>query len=142
MANFADRVQETTTTAGTGIVTLAGAVAAYQSFASAFPSGTQVAYRLLDANNNWEVGYGTFTTGSLSRDTVIASSNAGALITLSGGSTSVVCTGPARSFDWPTQATTIAAADVLTVPAGRQLVMHSDLNVVGSIIANGDIAIL
>src|SRR6266581_197366 len=118
MANFADRVQETTTTSGTGTLTLAGAVAAYQSFATAFVSGTQVAYRLLDGNA-WEVGYGTFTTGSLTRDFVLGSSSAGALISLSGGSTSVVCTGPADSFDWPTHATTIAAADTLTVRAGR-----------------------
>jgi hypothetical protein len=141
MANFADRVSETTTTAGTGTVTLGGAVAAFQSFAAAFVSGTQVAYRLLDGVN-WETGYGTFTTGFLTRDTVTASSNANALISLSGGSTSVVCTGLARAFDWPTNATLIAAADVLTVPANRQLFMASDLTVVGSILALGDIAIL
>lgn len=141
MANFADRVQETTTTAGTGTITLAGAVAAYQSFASAFPSGTQVAYRLLDGSS-WEVGYGTFTTGFLSRDTVVASSNANALLPLSGGSVTVVCTGLAAGFDWPTHATVIATADVLTIPANRQLVMASDLLVVGSILALGDIAIL
>ena len=141
MANFADRVQETTTTAGTGTVTLAGAVAAYQSFASAFVSGEQVAYRLLDGSN-WEVGYGTFTTGFLSRDIVVASSSGGSPITLSGGSTSVVCTGLAAGFDWPTHATTIAAADVLTVPAGRQLVMASNLLIAGSLVALGDVAIL
>ena len=141
MSNFADRVAETTTTAGTGAVTLAGAVVGFQSFATAFQSGTGVAYRLLDGNA-WEVGYGTFTTGSLSRDTVTASSNAGALLTLSGGSTSVVCTGLAQAFDWPTVATIVAAADAVVVPAGRQLLVHSDLNVVGSITALGDVAII
>lgn len=141
MGNFADRVQETTTTAGAGALTLGGAVAAYQSFAAAFPSGTQVAYRLLDGAA-WETGYGTFTTGSLTRDIITASSNAGAAIVLSGGSTSVVCTALSRAFDWPTNATIIAAADVLTIQANRQLVMASDLNVVGSILALGDIAIL
>jgi hypothetical protein len=141
MANFADRVQETTTTAGTGTLTLGGAVAAYQSFATAFPTLTQVAYRLLDGNN-WEVGYGTFTTGFLSRDYVVQSSNANALISLSGGSTSVVCTGLAQAFDWPTYATIVPAADILVIPAVRQLVMASDLTIQGSIIALGDIAIL
>lgn len=140
MANYADRVQESTTTAGTGTVTLGGATAGYQSFGSAFPTGTQVAYRLLDGTA-WEVGYGTFTTGQLTRDTVTSSST-GVAITLSGGATSVVCTGLAQAFDWPTVATTIAAADVLTIPAGRQLTMHSDLLVVGSILALGDMAIL
>jgi hypothetical protein len=141
VSNFADRVQETTTTAGTGSLTLAGAVSAFQSFAAAFPSGTQVAYRLLDGLA-WEVGYGTFTTGALSRDTVIASSNANALLSLSGGTTAVVCTGLAEAFDWPTHATIIAAADELVIPVNRQLVMASDLNVVGSILALGDMAIL
>jgi hypothetical protein len=141
MANFADRVQETTTTSGTGTLTLGGAVASYQSFASAFPTLTQVAYRLLDGNN-WEVGYGTFTTGFLSRDTVVQSSNSNALITLSGGSTSVVCTGLAQAFDWPTYATKVPSADILVIPANRQLCMASDLNLAGSVIALGDIAIL
>jgi hypothetical protein len=141
MANFADRVQETTTTAGTGTLALGGAVAAYQSFATAFPTLTQVAYRLLDGNN-WEVGYGTFTTGFLSRDYVVQSSNANALISLSGGSTSVVCTGLAQAFDWPTYAIQVPAADILVIPTNRQLCMASDLTLVGSIIALGDIAIL
>lgn len=141
MANFADRVQETTTTAGTGTVTLGGAVSAYQAFATAFASGTQIAYRLLDGAA-WETGYGTFTTGVLTRDTVTESSNANAAISLSGGLTSVVCTGLAQAFDWPTVATVVAAADVLTIPANRQLCMASDLTVAGSILALGDIAIL
>jgi hypothetical protein len=109
MANFADRVQETTTTAGTGTVTLAGAVAGFQSFAAAFVSGMQVAYRLLDGVA-WEVGYGTFTTGFLSRDTVLASSNSGSRITLSGGATSVVVTAPAAAITVAYQAGLLFAA--------------------------------
>lgn len=96
---YADRVRETTTTAGTISVVLAGAVASYQSFGSAFTSGQQVAYALVDANGGWEVGIGTFTTGSISRDVVTASSaGAGTHITLSGGTTQVFNTAPGILF--------------------------------------------
>jgi hypothetical protein len=97
LPKFADRVQETTTTSGTGTITLAGASAGFQSFATAFATNTQVAYRLLDGVA-WEVGYGTFTTGFLSRDVITASSAAGAVISLSGGSTQVVCTASAAAI--------------------------------------------
>jgi len=72
---FADRVQETTTTAGTGTVTLAGAVAGFQSF-SAIGNGNTTYYTIVNGNN-WETGVGTYTSAgtTLSRDTVFASSN-------------------------------------------------------------------
>ena len=44
---FADRVQETTTTSGTGTVTLAGAVSGYQSF-SAIGNGNTTYYTIVD----------------------------------------------------------------------------------------------
>lgn len=110
MANFADRVQETTTTAGSGTITLGGAVAGFNSFAQAFASGTpNVAYRLLDGVA-WEVGYGTFTTGFLSRDSVLASTNANAQLVLSGGSVSVVCTAPAATITAAHQAALVLMA--------------------------------
>lgn len=98
---YADRVRETTTTSGTGTVTLAGAVASYESFATAFSSGQdRIPYCLVDtANGGWEVGLGTFTTGFLSRDTILASSNSGSAIILSGGTTQVFNTAPAQFFN-------------------------------------------
>jgi len=141
--NYADRVQETTTTAGTGAITMAGAVAGYRTFASAFVTGTQISYCLVDGSA-WEVGYGTLTTGSpwtMSRDILIASSS-GALIDLSGGSTTVFCTAPAPQVDWPTVGETVAAADTLTIPAGRQLVMATNLNVLGALNSYGNLAVI
>jgi hypothetical protein len=93
---LADRVQETTTTAGTGTVTLAGAVAGYQSFAT-IGNGNTTYYTLVN-DSNWEVGVGTYTSSgtTLSRDTVLASSAGGTTkITLS-GTTSVFVTYPAE----------------------------------------------
>jgi hypothetical protein len=109
---YADRVYETTTTSGTGTVSLAGAVAGYQSFTTAFSTGQLVAYTLVDGSN-WEVGYGTFTTSgaTLSRTTVLAgSSGAGTHITLSGGSTKVFESEPADFVNTAVAAYTVAAS--------------------------------
>lgn len=91
---IADRVQETTVTAGTGTLTLAGAVTGYQSF-SVIGNGNTTYYALTNGAN-WEIGVGTYsTTGpTLARTTILSSSNAGSPITLSGTST-VFCTYPA-----------------------------------------------
>ena len=101
MPFLADRVQETTASTGTGAVTLAGAVAGYQTFATGFAyvGGSTIVGYLIVSGNNWEVGKGTFngTTG-LSRDFVRSSSAAGALITLSGTS-NVFCTASAELLD-------------------------------------------
>ena len=92
----ADRVQETTITTGTGTVTLAGASAGYQSFATIGNGNTT--YYTLTSGNNWEVGIGTYTSSgtTLARTTVLASSAGGTTkITLSGTS-NVFVTYPAE----------------------------------------------
>ena len=89
-----DRVKETTTTTGTGTVTLAGAVTGYQSF-SAIGNGNSTYYCIAgQSGSEWEVGIGTYTASgtTLSRDTVLASSNAGSLVTFSAGTKDVFCT--------------------------------------------------
>ena len=78
-----DRVKETTTTAGTGTITLAGAASGFQSFA-AIGNGNSTYYVIADpATGDWEVGIGTYTASgtTLSRTTVLSSSNAGSLVT-------------------------------------------------------------
>jgi hypothetical protein len=91
-----DRVKETTTTTGTGTVTLAGAAAGFQSFA-AVGDGNQTFYAIVDATSgDWEVGVGTYTASgtTLSRTTVVSSSNAGSLVNFSAGSKDVFVTYP------------------------------------------------
>ena len=92
---FADRVRETTTTTGTGTITLAGAVTGYQSF-SAIGNGNTT-YYTINAGSQWEVGIGTYTASgtTLSRDTVLSSSNAGALVDFSAGTKDVFVGYPA-----------------------------------------------
>lgn len=90
---WADRVRETTTTTGTGTLTLAGAVSGHRTFVAGVGDAAVVEYTLLDADGlAWEVGEGTVTdaaSDTLSRATVIASSNAGSKIDLSAGTHTV-----------------------------------------------------
>jgi len=93
-----DRVQETTTTAGTGTITLAGAVTGYQAF-TAVGNGNTTYYCIAGSGTTeWEVGIGTYTLSgtTLSRTTVLASSNGGSLVTFSVGTKSVFVTYPAE----------------------------------------------
>ena len=90
-----DRVQETTTTTGPGTVTLAGAVTGFQTFAAIGDGNT--CYYAITSGNDFEVGLGTYTASgtTLSRDTILESSNSGSAITLSGTS-NVFVTYPAE----------------------------------------------
>lgn len=95
---IADRVKETTTTAGTGTVALAGAVAGFQSFA-VIGNNNHTYYTIVDnTNNTWEVGIGTYTASgtTLSRDTVLASSNSNNLVPFAGVVKDVFVTYPAE----------------------------------------------
>lgn len=96
---LADRVQETTTTTGTGTVTLAGAVTGFQSFA-AVGNGNSTYYTIAaQSGSDWEVGIGTYTSSgtTLSRDTVLSSSNSGNLVNFGAGTKSVFVTLPAEA---------------------------------------------
>ena len=94
--NVFDRVQETTTTTGTGTVTLGGAVSGFQSFFNAGFNNGDTTYYCITSGTAWEVGLGTFTTGpnSLARTTILSSSNFNSAITLAGTS-NVFCVYPA-----------------------------------------------
>jgi len=95
---IADRVQETTLTTGTGTVTLAGAVLGFQTFA-VIGNGNSTFYTIADqGGSNWEVGIGTYTSSgtTLSRDTVLASSNGGSLVNFSAGTKTAFVTYPSE----------------------------------------------
>jgi len=92
MAHIAsDRVQESTTTTGTGTLTLAGALTNYVSFSSVMSNNDTCWYAIVDSTNNaWETGLGTYqNTNLLARTTVIASSNSNAAVSLGVGSKNV-----------------------------------------------------
>jgi hypothetical protein len=89
-----DRVQETSTTTGTGTITLAGAVSGFQSFSAIGNANTT--YYAIVGGTQWEVGLGTYTLSgtTLSRDTVLASST-GSKLDLAAGTKNVFVTYPA-----------------------------------------------
>jgi hypothetical protein len=95
---LADRVRETSATTGTGTLTLAGAVYGYQSFA-AIGNGNATYYTIYDQTSGaWEVGIGTYTASgtTLSRTTVLSSSNAGSLVPFGSGTKDVFVTYPSE----------------------------------------------
>lgn len=86
-------VEETSTTTGTGTLSLAGATAGHRTFVEAFGNGQQCFYTIV-WGPHWEYGLGTVTDASpdtLSRDTVLASSIGGAKIFLGSGTKLVYC---------------------------------------------------
>jgi hypothetical protein len=94
----ADRVQETSTTSGTGTLTLSGAVAGFQTFSTAIGNGNTTFYTIYDANvYDWEVGIGTVGAGTLARTTVLSNS-AGTTspISFAANAKFVFCTYPAE----------------------------------------------
>lgn len=100
----ADRVKESTTTTGTGTVTLSGATPGFQNF-DAVGNGNQTTYCIASASD-WEVGVGTYTSASrtLSRDVVLSSSNGNALVNFAVGAKDVFCALPAsKAVTWDVQ---------------------------------------
>lgn len=96
MGFYADRVKETTTTTGTGNVTLAGAESGYRSFNSAFGTNVRFYYAIV-GGTEWEVGEGYLSASTtLVRDDVMSSSNSNAAVNFSAGTKDVFCTLPAR----------------------------------------------
>lgn len=95
----AERVLETSTTTGTGSLSLGGPVTGYRSFASVMATNDTAYYAIVAVDSSgrptgdWETGLGTLTGATtLTRTTVLASSNGGALVTLTSGTKQVFLT--------------------------------------------------
>jgi hypothetical protein len=119
-----DRVKETTTTTGTGTLTLAGAVDGFQAF-SVLGDGSTTYYAIYGAaTGDWEVGLGTYTLSgtTLSRDTVLSSSNSGAAVNWGAGSKDVFVTQPSEATQtvnsYSTTATLVAFVNALADTSG------------------------
>jgi len=116
MFTLADRVQETCAAPGTGIVTLLGAVTEYQSFSAGIGANNTTYYTIADqTGSNWEVGLGTIgATGlTLTRTTILASSNAGSIVNFSVGTQNIWCDYPAGKAVYGTGTTLVAPAGTL-----------------------------
>lgn len=109
MAKLYNLARMTTATTGTGTATLGSAATSYLSFSSAgVQDGDVVTYAIVDGNNR-EIGRGTYTaTGTtLSRDTILDSTNAGSAISLS-GSAEVFITAAAEDVTTTSKAIALA----------------------------------
>lgn len=113
-----DRVKETTTTTGTSDFTLGGAAAGYQTFAVIGDTNTTYYAAVDQTTGDWEVGIGTYSsTGpTLTRDTVLESSNSGSKVNFAAGSKDVFCTYPAeRSVYLDTAGSAVSVLDIGTL---------------------------
>ena len=94
-----DRVKETTTTTGTGTLDLGGAQTGFETFVAGIGNTNTTYYCItLAGSNDFEVGLGTVTdasTDTLSRDTILSSSNGDAAVNFGAGTKTVFCTLPA-----------------------------------------------
>ena len=100
---YADRVKETTTTTGTGTLSLGGTSTGYQTFVNGIGNGNTCVYLIDDGNGNWEVTSGVITSGSpatITRGTLVSSST-GSRISFSAGTKTVTVVPCAEQLLWP-----------------------------------------
>ena len=117
-----DRVKETTTTTGTGAVTLAGAVSSFETFGAGVGNSNTTYYAIVHQTaNEFEVGLGTLNgdSSTLTRTTVISSSNSDSAVNFSSGTKDVFCTFPAsKTMDMvPTTQGDVPYASAANTPA-------------------------
>jgi hypothetical protein len=119
-----DRVNETSTTTGTGTFTLAGAVTGFQTFAAIGDGNTTYYTIVLQGGSEWEVGLGTYTSSgtTLSRDTILSSSNSNNAVNFSAGTKNVFCDYPAPKAVYGDATDTAFAAQIA---ASNGLIMNN-----------------
>lgn len=126
-----DRVQETSTTTGTGTFTLAGATSGFQSF-SVIGDGNTTYYTIV-GGADWEVGIGTYTASgtTLSRDVVLDSSNSGSLVNFSAGNKNVFVSYPAGRASMGTGITenTATITQDYTITTGANAMSAGDITI-------------
>ena len=120
-----NRVQETTTTTGTGSLSLGGAATGYQTFSSALSNADTTYYQVTDGTD-WEIGLGTYDSSAdqLARTTVFESSNSDNKVNWGAGSKDVFIVMPAEAvhsasaysaiLDLPVVGNTVGAQAVVT----------------------------
>lgn len=136
----ADRVKDTTTTTGTGSLTLAGSPpSGFRAFDDVMDTADTTFYCVQHQSaNEWEIGVGTFTaTVTLARTTVIASSNAGAAVTFSAGTKDVFITSPAITQSWGVAIDTPSADQDDYAPPGLAFANRLGINSSASIVISG-----
>lgn len=130
--HIADRVKETTTSTGTGALTLGGAMVGFRAFSSVLANADTCYYALqaVDASGaltgDWEVGVGTYTaSGNTLARTKLISSSTGALVNLSAGTKQVWIDQPAAAISGPAFSAFQSSAQTLTAGVWAKLIFQS-----------------
>jgi len=145
-----DRVKETSTSTGTGTFNLAGAVQDFEGFVTGIGTGNTTYYSIVNAaSGEFEVGIGTVTDATpdtLSRDTVLSSSNSDNLVNFTAGTKDVFCTYPASkapsaSMDATTYVTTHNSdiSDDQTMDSG---VLAGPVSISGTLTVTGVLVVM
>lgn len=115
----ADRVRETSTTTGTGALTLAGAVTGYRAFSSVCSTNDTCFYVIAHQSaNEWECGLGTYSAANtLTRTTVHSSTNSNAAVSFSAGTKDVFISSTATLLGTSTE-------KVFTISDGASVVIN------------------
>jgi len=116
-----DRVKETSTTTGTGTFDLNGAATGFETFVAGIGNTNTTYYCIFNqGTTEFEVGIGTVTdasTDTLSRDTIISSSNSDSAVSFTAGTKDVFCTLPASKAVIEDASNNVTLANNLTVGA-------------------------
>ena len=130
-----DRVKETSTTTGTGTLSLAGAVSGFQTFVAGIGNSNVTYYAIVnDSGTEFEIGIGTVTDASpdtLSRTTILESSNSDSAVDFSAGTKTVFCTLPASKAVFEDNNNDVTLPDDLTLGSDGAIInfgADSDIN--------------
>mgnify|MGYP003651335516 FL=1 len=130
-----DRVKETSTTTGTGVFSLAGAVSGFEGFVVGIGNSNTTYYAIFNGGTDeWEVGLGTIADASpdtLTRTTVITSSNSDNAVNFTSGTKDVFCTLPASKAVYLN-----AAGDAVGVQGGNITTFGSSFSNYNNITSN------
>ena len=147
-----DRVKETSTTTGTVTFSLSGASQSFESFVSGVGTGNTTYYTIVNSDvipGEWEVGIGTVTDATpdtLSRDTILSSSNSDAAVNFSAGIKDVFCTIPAKKTISPVMdATPYVVTHSTTISEDQTLesgVLAGPVTITGTQTITGTLVIL
>tara|TARA_B100000700_G_C14955948_1_gene813999 strand:+ start:1029 stop:1484 length:456 start_codon:yes stop_codon:yes gene_type:complete len=145
-----DRVKQTSTTTGTGTFSLTGTETGFETFVTGIGNSNNTFYAIAnDGTSEWEVGIGTVTdaaTDTLSRDTVISSSNSDSLVDFASGTKTVLCTYPASRAPSASMTATSyinthnsTISDTQTIDSG---VLAGPVTVSGTVTVTGNLVII
>ena len=145
-----DRVKQTSTTTGTGTFSLTGTETGFETFVTGIGDTNSTFYAIAnDGTSEFEVGIGTVTdaaTDTLSRDTVISSSNSDSLVDFAAGTKTVLCTYPASRAPSASMTATSyinthnsTISDTQTIDSG---VLAGPVTVSGTVTVTGNLVII